>query len=518
MKRYFVLLFLTCCVLGCSTPSEVPSKILRYGIPQAPITLDPAAANDLVYYQIAFNIFETLITLDWEKKEFVPRLATSWNTDSTRTRWTFSLQRNIVFHDGSPLNAEAVKISLERQFDANSPYYRKDQTETYGEFALSMIKEIQVINDSTVQFILKYPYSAFLDNIATPNFAAIASPHALKEFGEDFGHHPVGTGPFRFIRWEPDSQIVIQKFDHYWGKPPQIDSVIYKVIPSLEAKLQQLRNGEIEVMSGLSAATTIELYRTPGIKVVEADMPGTVFLGFNCQTYPFSEIKMRQAVAHALNIKSIVNSLSLGFAIVARGPLPPMAIGYDTTLASQSYDPQLSKALLRSSGYPPNIAVQLHHFTHTDTLRADPLVQAIKSALEKIGLPVELILYNDWNAYNKRVLIEGKGQLFRDGWLGYTRHPDDFLYPLFHSQSSHNFFKYKNAEVDSLLEQARRSPDEPTQRVLYRRIQEIILQDVPAVFLSHPKAVYAIRNRVKNFRVDPLAIPWLNEVSLENEK
>ncbi|MGH7595049.1 MAG: ABC transporter substrate-binding protein [bacterium] len=517
MKKCFKVLLLALCFWGCFTPqpSQIANTHLRYGIPQAPLSLDPATTTDLIYYQIAFNIFETLIAMDWEKGAYVPRLATSWQPDSTRMQWTFSLRQDVVFHDGSPLNAAAVKASLERQFDCNTPFYRRDQTDTYGLFAFSMIKEIRAVNDSTVEFILKYPYSAFLDNLATPNFAAIVSPRALKNFGENFGRHPVGTGPFQFESWKPDSQIVIKKFERYWDKPPQLESVIYKIIPSLDDKLQQLRNGELEVMSGLSAASANQLYQTHGIKVVTADLMGTVFIGFNCQIYPFSDVKIRRAVAHALDIKSMVHSLSRGFSIVARGALPPRSRDYDTTLTSPAYAPQTAQALLQSTGYRNGAAVQLPYLSHTDTLRADPLAQAIKAALEKIGFSVDLVRYHDWETYRKSVLLGGKYQLFRDAWLGYTRHPDNFLYPLFHSQSSHNFFKYKNSQVDALLEQARRTPDEPTQRVLYRRVQEIIAQDVPAIFFSHPQAVYAIRDRVKNFRVDPLAIPWLNEVRLE---
>jgi peptide/nickel transport system substrate-binding protein len=192
-----------------------------------------------------------------------------------------------------------------------------------------------------------------------------------------------------------------------------------------------------------------------------------------------------------------------------------MAADYDSTLISETYDPQKAKALLQSAGCAPGTRVNLHFLIETDTLRATPLVQALKSYLEKVGLQVEVVPHQDEQNYRKAILSSDRGQLFWQGSLGYTRHSDNFLYPLFHSQSPHNLFQYKNPAMDSLLEQARRTPDEPTQRVLYRRIQEIILQDVPAVFISHPKAVYAIRDRVKNFRVDPLAIPWLNEVRLE---
>lgn len=518
MKKCFALLFLAWCVLVCSTPqpSQVPGMSLRYGIPQAPVSLDPATTTDLNYYQIAFNIFETLIAIDWEKGAFIPKLATSWQSDSTRMQWTFSLRQRVAFHDGSPLNAEAVKISLERQFDANSPYYRQGQTDTYGHFAFSMIKEIRVVNDSTVQIILKYPYPAFLDNLATPIFAAIVSHRALKEFSENFGHHPVGTGPFRFESWEPDSQIVIKKFMRYWDKPPQIDNVIYKIIPSLEVKLQQFRNGELEVISGLSAASVSDLYLTPRIKVVERELLATAYIGFNCQIYPFSKVKIRRAIGYALDKKSIVFAISRGLATVAKGPLPPMAADYDPTVVfSEAYNPQMAQALLQSAGYAPGTMVNLHFLVETDTLRANPLVQALKSYLEKVGLQVEIVPHQDEQNYGEAIFSSSIGQLFWQGSRSYTRHSDSFLYPLFHSQSPHNLFQYKNPVMDSLLEQARQTPNEQTQRVLYRKIQEIILQDVPAVFISHPKAVYAIRDRVKNFRVDPLAIPWLNEVRLE---
>jgi peptide/nickel transport system substrate-binding protein len=516
MKKLSGLPFFAWCLLGCSTPpNQPPQNVLYYGIPQAPLSLDPATATDLIYYQIIFNIYETLIAVDWKTGAFIPILAKSWQADSSGARWTFRLRPGVLFHDGSPFTAEAVKISIGRQFDARSPYFRPDSTDTYGHFAFSMLQEVRALDDSTVQFILKYPFGGFLDNLATPNFAAIISPQALKFYGEQFNRHPSGTGPFQFERWEPDRQITIKKFQRYWGKLPQLDGVIYEIIPNLETKIEDLQGGNLHVISGLSAASASQLYYTQGIEVVETGLLSTVFLGFNCRAYPFSKVEARRAVAHALDKKSFVHSISRGLATIARGPLPPMTTGYDSTLSSQAYAPRLAKTLLQNSGYTSDFAVKLPYNTHTDTMRADPLVQAVKSYLGEIGLQVELVLYNDWQTYRQNVLVGGKGGLFRDAWLGYTRHPDNFLYPLFHSQSAHNFFKYKNPEVDSLLEQARRTPDEPTQRALYRRIQEIILQDVPAVFISHPKAVYAIRDRVKNFRVDPLAIPWLHEVRLE---
>ncbi|MGH7595050.1 MAG: ABC transporter substrate-binding protein [bacterium] len=492
--------------------------MLIYGIPQTPTSLDPVTATDLIYYQIAFNIFETLITINREKGQFRPALARAWHSDSTGLCWTFSLRPDVMFHDGSHLNAEAVKISFERQFNTGSLYFRPEVTNTFGQFAFGMLKEIRVLNDSTVQFILKYPYSAFLDNLATPKLAAIVSASALKTSAEQLGHHPAGTGPFQFVRWEADRKIVIKKFSQYWGNPPQLDSVVYRIVPNLETRVQALQDGHLDVISGLSAASVDQLNRLEGIHVVETPILGTTFLGFNCQKYPFSDVKVRQAVARALDKKALVLSVSRGLAIPARGPLPPTAISYDTTLTSLPYDTSAAKALLQNSCYVKDSAVALNYFIETDTLRASPMVQGFKYYLKKAGMDVNIVPFYDWQKFLNNILSGSKAQLFWTAWSCQTPHPDNFLYSLFHSRSAHNFFKYENTDVDSLLEQARRAPNNQEQHRLYKRVQEIIMHDVPAVFISHPKAVYAIRDRVKNFRVDPLAIPWLNEVRLEDAK
>jgi peptide/nickel transport system substrate-binding protein len=377
-----------------------------------------------------------------------------------------------------------------------------------------MLREIRALNDSMVQFILKYPYSAFLDNLATPEFASILSAHALEKFGANFGTQPLGTGPFQFVRWETDRQIVIKKFPQYWGAPAQLDKVIYQIIPNLNRKIQTLQDGRLDVISGLSATSVDRLYRASGITVIANRILSTTFLGLNCQTYPFSQVNARRAVASALDKKSLVYSISRGLAAMAKGPLPPLAAYCDTTLTSPQYDPGAAKALLKNSGYTNDAILNLIYFIETDTLRANPMIQGFKAYLEKIGMKVNTMPYYDWQTY-KQDILSGKSQLFWGGWKGYTRHPDNFLYPLFHSQSPHNLFKYRNSEVDRLLEEARQTSQVERQREIYRRVQEIILRDCPAVFISYPTAVYAIRNRVKNFKVDPLAIPWLQEVRLE---
>lgn len=519
MKIAF-LLAATLCLPTCSTddPAEIANanpQILRFAIPSNPASLDPAAASDLTYYQIAFNLFETLIAVNWQTGQFDSRLATAWQADSAGLCWTFKLRRGVKFHDGTPLNAEAVKISFERQFEAGSRHHRSQLTDQYGPLAFEMLKEIRAQNDSTLQFILKYPYAAFLDNLATPYYASIVSPRALETFGENFGQHPVGTGPFEFVRWQPDSQIVIKKFARYWGNAAKLDSVIYQVSPLVETKIEALKQGQVDIISGLSAAYVDPLYGNHDLKMVEELSLATVILGMKCDQYPFNKIQVRQAVAHAIDKKYIVQNLGRNLSIVANGPLSPLLAFYDSTLASPPYDTVKAKALLKNSGYADGVPVSLNYCIDTDSLRGHPALQAIKTDLEKAGFTMMIRRFQDWPHYETAVLKGDGRSLFYWGSLSFTRHPDGFLYSLFHSQSPQNYFNYKNLEVDELLTRARRTIDHGQQRRLYRRVQEIILQEAPAVFISHPKVVYATRTWVKNFHATPLGIPLLQDVELE---
>jgi|GEM_PF-640093 len=519
MKITFFLVA-TLCLTACSPddPAEIAKanpQILRFAIPSHPASLDPAAASDLTYYQIAFNLFETLIAVNWQTGQLEPRLATTWQSDSAGLCWTFTLRRGVKFHDGSPLNAEAVKISFERQFDARCRHYRSQGTDKHGPVAFDMLKEIRALNDSTVQFILKYLHAAFLDNLATPYYAAIVSPRALETFGENFGQQPVGTGPFELVRWLPDSQIMIKRFSHYWGKAAKLDSVIYQVIPLVEAKIEALEQGQVDIISGLSAAYVDPLYGNNDVKMVEELSLATVILGMKCDQYPFNNIQVRQAVAHAIDKKYIVQTLCRNLAIVAKGPLSPLLAYYDSTLVSPSYDTVKAKALLKNSGYANDVSVSLNYCIDTDSLRGLAPLQAIKADLEKTGLTAAIRRYHDWQNFENNVLHGNGGLVFYWGNLSFTRHPHDFLYSLFHSKSPKNYFNYKNPEVDELLTRARRTTDDGQQRLLYRRVQEIILQEAPAVFISHPKVVYATRTWVKNFHATPLGIPLLQEVELE---
>lgn len=489
-------------------------KNLQYGIPHDPFSLDPAESSDLIYDQIVFNIFETLLLYNWDTGQYIPVLANSWEKTADNLVWIFHLRSGVTFHDGSFLNAHAVKISFDRQFNKNCPFYKEYSTDNYGKFAFDMIENIAIIDDMKVRFKLKFPCSYFLDNIASPYFSSVVSISALKKYKDQFGSNPIGTGPFKFSVWQKGEKITLHKFTNYWKNSSYIDSVSYKVIPDLAERIKLIKNEELDVITGLSASVTNELYYNPNLIIFTPQISGTTFLGFNCQKKPFDDLRIRKAIAYAINVKSMIASLSRGFAAVAQGPLPQNILSYDPSIKQEGYNIKKSNKLIEEAGYSNGFSARLCYLIETDTLRANPLSQYIKTQLEKIGIQTKIAPYNNLSLYEKEVFVQEKTDMFLGGWPTYTKDADNFLYSLFHSQSKYNFFHYSNPEVDHLLDQARKMMAYQKRREIYKKIQQIIIDETPAVFLSHPTMGYAISKRVKNFKTYQGMIVQLADVKL----
>lgn len=514
---FILFLFAYCVKEQKSVEDDFDLKnTLLYGIPQQPSSLDPAESSDLIYTQIAFNIFETLIQYDWDSGKYLPALAISWEKSEDGLAWIFHLRPGVKFHDGSALDALAVKKSFNRQIDSSCLFYQENITDTYGKFALNMIEKINIIDELTIQFKLKFPCSFFLDNIASPYFTSIVSPTALKKYGNQFGLNPCGTGPFKLRQWKQGKSIVLEKFNKYWGKSSQIENVLFKIVPDLKERFELLKRQELDIAIGLSASSINQLYYNPEINILTPKVFGTYFLGFMCQNKPFDDLRIRKAISLAIDVKSLVSSLSRGFAVVAQGPLPAGILSYHPLIKQEGYNIEQAIKLMEQAGYPHGLKAELCYFIQTDTLRANPLSQYIKSQLNKIGITLKVLAYNDWSIYYKEVLVQDKTDMFLEGFPTFTRDADNFLYALFHSKSRSNFFKYSNTRVDRLLEQARQTMEVWERRKLYQDVQQIIVNEIPAVFLSHPSMGYAIRERVKNFKTDPTMIVRLNEVELRD--
>lgn len=499
----FIVLFLLMCGDRGTDRTDLDQTLIC-GIWYDPISLDPAKTTKDISARIFGNLYDPLLRFKEGSTEIEPALAQAWEVTEDGKLWTFHLRKGITFHDGTPFDAEAVKISFDRQINPESPYYSEDPPNVFKDFAFNMISEIRVVDRFTVQFILKSPFAPMLRTLAMFYGSSIVSPAALKKYGRAFGRHPVGAGPFKLKRWEGGREVVLERNEEYWGGAPKLKEIIYKVIPESSDMVNALLKGSIDVISEISPTYLERLYFNPGIHILKGKGINVFMLGFNCQKHPYTDERVRRAVAAALDRKRIVNSLLRGKGTPAYSPLPPNIFGYDETIRQISYDPQLAKSLLREAGYPNGFKTELLYFQESLS-RAGLFPLSIQSYLRKVGIEVEIVYFDSWDQYEEAIM-SGEGELFLYGWLGDNGDPDNFLYFLFHSRAmgpSGNLFNYHNARVDALLEEARQCMDESSRFQLYREVQEIVVRETPCVFLSYTGRMYAIRQRVQQFVVSP---------------
>ncbi|UCE17864.1 MAG: hypothetical protein JSV84_13445 [Gemmatimonadota bacterium] len=461
--------------------------------------------------KILANMFDTLV--NYERGKFFKRsaLAESLRVNSEGTIWTFYLRRGITFHDGTSFNAEAVKISFDRQMNPETDFYLTEKN-VYGGSTLSMIERIDILDEFTVRFQLHYPYAPFYHTLANCFGASIISPSALRKFGPEFGKHPVGTGPFRLASWKEGKSITLVAHETYWGGPPKIDRVEFVIVPQSIDRVEKMLDGSLDIIEDVGATLIDKLYLKQDVELIYSEDLGVHVLGFNCQQKPFNDPRVRKAVALAFDKEKFVHTMLRGKGLVASSPLPP-ALGTFSSLSEQlPYDPVAAQKLLAQAGYTRGFSVDLWCYCISE--RAGVLPLAIKKNLKKIDIQVNIKYYEDWDEYNRGVM-RGEASLFVDGWRGNIVDPDGFLYPIFHSRarkSGGNLFHYSNASFDQLLEEARRTMNEPTRMMLYDEALRIIVSDLPCLFISFSKETFALRSCIEGFSVNPLGIVRLNNV------
>src|SRR5207237_1308055 len=225
-----------------------PAGTLVVGLVAEPVNLDPAQVTDLNSNRVGRRVVETLVTFPDESTQIVPGLAESWTVSRDGRRYTFKLRRGVAFHDGSPFNAEAVKFSIERQINPEHPFNKLGKY-PFANFFFGNVKAVEVVDDATVEFVLKEPRASFLA-VLTAGAASIVSPTAVRKLGADYPSQPVGTGPFKFVSWERGQRVVLEKNPTYWRYPVKVERVVYRPIVEDQARLTELLTGGLDIVVG----------------------------------------------------------------------------------------------------------------------------------------------------------------------------------------------------------------------------------------------------------------------------
>ena len=470
--------------------------------------LDPRTVMNNESAFVMATVLEGLTAYKRGATEVEPGLAESWTVSQDGKTITFKLRKGVKFHDGTAFDADVVIFDFDRILNEKSPYYYRAGV-TAGSFVPEFYSEVlgyQKVDQFTVRVTMKRQFAPFLDNLATA-FSGVVSPVAVKQWGPvEVAKHPVGTGPFKFVEWVRNDHITVEANPDYWGGKPYLDKIVFRVIPENSVRLLNLEQGSVDIVDGVNPDDVQRVKGNPKLVLIEQAGATINGIALNNQKAPFDNPKVRQALNYAVNKEEINTFLYKGVGVVSTNPLPPTAWSFDKTLAAYPYDPAKAKQLLAEAGLGGGLKLDMIAFPNPrgyNPVGGARLAVAVQDYLRRVGVEVS-IQQLEWGTYLKTIR-SGDYNLGPAGWSADNGDPDNFLFSLFSSTTwgSGNNSRYKNPEVDKLLQEGRETFSKERRVQLYQRAQKMIMEDAPWIFINHTKLVRATTVRVQDYVLNP---------------
>lgn len=526
LQRLFVLLLclgVTVLTAGCpdskrqaDEPTEKTAPTGQYGgvyrkpLHNEPVTLDPAFVTDTYGATVVQQVFDGLVQFDADLN-VVPAIAKSWSASRDGQVWTFHLRSGVQFHHGREVTAEDVVYSFTRLLDpkVKSPrswlFERVQGAQAFQTGAAARVEGLQALDATTLQITLAQPYAPFITLLGIAQ-TKVVPREEVERLGIQFGHQPVGTGPFRFVNWVAGKEINLEANHDYFEGRPFLDRLLFRIFPGADrqAILAAFEQGHLEDAT-IPAPERQRLINHPVYQFLRKPLLATLFLWLNTRDGPLSHVKVRQAINRAIDRDAINHTVRQNRHVQARGILPPGMPGYNPEVDGYTYDPTRAKRLLKEAGYPDGKNLPtLELWSSVVSPEALAEHKAIQQDLQRLGIAVALHTAESWKQYSTEILGKRPAAMYRYAWYADFPDPDNFLFTLFHSQSTNNYANYKNADVDRLLEQARREIDYLKRLQLYRQIEALIMADAPSVNLVYYTFEHLFQPYVKGIELNAL--------------
>ncbi|WP_347755998.1 ABC transporter substrate-binding protein [Agrococcus sp. ProA11] len=517
---------------GSATDSDVNSTFIFAGSSD-PSGLDPAFANDGESFRISRNIFEGLIGVTPGTADPEPLLAEDWTTSDDGLSTTFNLKSDVLFHDGTEFNAEAVCTNFERWYnwtgiaatESLSYYYGS----LFGGFAgdeNALYESCSADDELTATVNLTRPFSGFIPALSLPSFA-MQSPTAMEEYGaDDVGGsaeapeyseyaeaHPTGTGPFVFDSWNPGSEVVLQAFPDYWGEQGQVQEIIFRVIDDPTARRQALEAGDVDGYDLVAPSDTAALEEA-GFNVMQRDPFTILYLAFNQQVEELQDPLVREAIAHAIDRDALVTQVLPEGTEPATQFIPPVVNGYNEDVTIYEYDPARAEELLAEAGYEDGLELMFNYpvnISRPYMPNPEEIFVALSGQLEQVGITVTPVA-DEWVDYLDKIQGTDDHGIHLLGWTGDYNDTDNFVGVFFGKQG--NEWGFDNPELFQALEEARQIPDLDEAGARYQEINEQIAQFQPGVPLAHPAPSLAFNPRVTSYPASPVNDEVYNMIEL----
>jgi peptide/nickel transport system substrate-binding protein len=475
--------------LSCSNRPD--SNTLVMIIESSPTNLDPRIGIDAQSERIDNLIFDDLLSRG-DDLNVAPGLAERWEIPDPVT-YVFHLHPGVKFHDGRSLTSRDVKWTFDSLLQGK---IRSTKSAVY-----KYVDHLDATDDSTVTFHMKQPDSTLLWNLSDGAMGIV--PYGSVD---EITQHPIGSGPFKFVSAETDREVVVERNDQYWGEKARLSRVRFAVVPDETTQALELRKGSGDIaINSLTPDTVVTLARNPNLAVEKS--PGTrlAYMGFNLRDPILKDVRVRQAVAYALDVRPMIEYLWRGEAEVAHSVLPTQSWAYNGNVPAYAHDPEKAEQLLSAAGYPEVNGVRFHLMMKTSTdANTRMMVAVMQQQLREVGIALDIRCFEFATFFSD--VQHGAFQIYSLRWIGGNEDPDIFEYA-FHSSkippNGANRGYYMNPMLDSLIDKARGEIDPKVRKPLYAEVQSMLAQDLPYINLWYLDNVLVHTSRVKNLKLNP---------------
>lgn len=481
-----VVLFLA----GCARKPD-PNTLVMV-IESSPTNLDPRVGVDAQSERIDTLLFDSLVHRD-DHFNLQPWLADSWEIPNAQT-YIFHLHHGVHFHNGLPLTARDVKWTFDSLFSGK---IRSAKTSTYAP-----VDRIDAPDDYTVVFHLKEPFAPMLWNLSDGAIGIV--PYGS---GDDFNRKPIGSGPFRFVRAQMDKEVVIERNPEYWAMPAKLERVEFKVIPDATTRALELRKRSADIaLNSLVADTVVALERDRELTVTKSDGTIYAYLAMNLRDPILKDVRVRHAIAYAINVEPIIHYLLRDQARPAYSVLPPQHWAYDTDVAKYPHDPARARQILDDAGYRATNGIRFHLTMKTSTDESTRLLAAVlQQQLREAGIALDIRTFEFATFFAD--VTKGAYQIHSLRWVGGSNLDPDIFEHVFDSASfapkRANRTFYSNPRVDELIREARGTVDQQKRKTIYDEVQRILAEDLPYINLWYLDNVLVHTNRVQGIELSP---------------
>ncbi len=472
------------------SPAWAQQTNLRIGLSDDPDALDPHLNRSQVGVSVMISLCDSLLTQD-RQLNFLPMLATGWEWADDNRTLKLTLRRNVTFHDGTPFNAEAVKVNIDRAMTLPESLRRDDA---------AAIDRVELTGEHAVAIHLKSAFTPLLSKLAE-RLGMMMSPRALREAGANFARNPVCSGPYRFVERVAQDRIVIERYPDYWDAGSfHVDRVTYRVIPDGTVRLANLQSNGLDIIDRVEPTDAGQVASNTRLRLLEVDTVGYQSLIINMANTPRGDHPMgrdgrvREAFDLALDRAAIVQVAFNGRYPAGNQFVVPGSPYYNAQVPMQARNLERARAILRDAGYTQPVPFEITVPNRPSSVRVAEIIQAMTG---EAGFKIQLKVVEFATSLN----LTDRGDFQAWGPIGplTANDPDVVTFTSLHSTGNRNVGKYASPEMDRLMEATRAEPDPERRRALFHQAAQLIVRDRAVIYLYHPRSLFAVSARVTGF-------------------